>query len=226
MELKRYESYIFEKLEKVDSMYRNAKRQAEALSKKDTQKFLLLVQKREVIIKDIENIDNVLNSNELPKSLKCESVLKEINEKYKKIYQTNYIAHINQFPLRLKSNIYPIVYNQTHGCTLLIPKACFDVVGLFDEKQLVAQDFEFFYRAFLKFPHKLISEVLVTARDSSNRQGRRSKERGNIEYSELYISIIDNLTDEDIKLLSPDKLNFFYDMREFFQVAGYSVALE
>ncbi|OGO86616.1 MAG: hypothetical protein A2Y24_05530 [Clostridiales bacterium GWE2_32_10] len=89
MELKRYESYIFEKLEKVDSMYRNAKRQAEALSKKDTQKFLLLVQKREVIIKDIENIDNVLNSNELPKSLKCESVLKEINEKYKKIKELN-----------------------------------------------------------------------------------------------------------------------------------------
>ncbi|HBY20480.1 MAG TPA: hypothetical protein DEG71_05635 [Clostridiales bacterium] len=50
---------------------------------------MLLVQKREVIIKDIENIDNVLNSNELPKSLKCESVLKEINEKYKKIKELN-----------------------------------------------------------------------------------------------------------------------------------------
>lgn len=154
------------------------------------------------------------------------SDLDGINEKYRKIYQTNYLEHINSYPPRLKSNIYPVVYNQTHGCTLLIPKTCFDVVGLFDESQLVAQDFEFFYRAFLKFPHKLIPEVLVTARDSSNRQGRRSKARGNEEYSALYISILEKLTNDDIKLLAPDKLTFYNDMREFFRVAGYSIALE
>jgi len=154
------------------------------------------------------------------------SDLDGINEKYEKIYETNYIEHINKYPPRLKSNIHPIIYNQTHGCVLLIPKICFDQVGLFDEKEKVAHDFEFFYRAFLKFPHKLISRVLVTARDSSNRQGRRSKSLGNIEYSRLFISIIESLSDEDIKLLAPDRLSFYIDMRDFFSCTDYSIALE
>lgn len=154
------------------------------------------------------------------------SDLDGINEKYEKIYQTDYVKHINEYSPRLKSNIHPVIYNQTHGCTLLIPKVCFDTVGLFDESQLVAQDFEFFHRAFLRFPHKLISEVLVTARDSSKRQGIRSKSRGNEEYSALFILIINNLTDEDIKLLAPDKLTFYFGMREFFSNAEYSIALE
>lgn len=153
------------------------------------------------------------------------SDLDGINEKYKKIYQTNYIDHINQYPLREKSNIHPIIYNQTHGCTLLIPRVCFDDVGLFDEKSLVAQDFEFFYRAFLKFPHKLIPKILVTARDSSGRQGKKKKKRCSLEYSNLFISIIEKLSDKDISLLSPNKLSFFNDMEIFFKAAGYTEAL-
>lgn len=147
-----------------------------------------------------------------------------INEKYEKIYETHYIKHIENYPLRLKSNIHPIIYNQTHGCTLLIPKVCFDDLGLFNETEKVAQDFEFFYRAFLKYPHKLIPEILVTARDSSNRQGRRSKTRGNIEYSNLYIRMIENLSDEDIKLLSLQKIDFYLDMLKFFKEVGYTYA--
>lgn len=152
------------------------------------------------------------------------SDLDGINENYEKIYQTDYIQHIKAWPSREKSYIHPIIYNQTHGCTLLIPKKCFEEVGVFDEKQLVAQDFEFFYRAFLKFPHKLISEVLVTARDSSNRQGIRSHHKGDEEYSALFIKIIENLTEEDIKLLSPSKADFYRDMKNFFDAAGYSIA--
>lgn len=147
-----------------------------------------------------------------------------INEQYEKIYETNYIKHIEFYPPREKSLLHPIIYNQTHGCTLLIPKVCFDKVGLFDEKEKVAQDFEFFYRAFSEFPHKLIPEILVTARDSSNRQGRRSKAKGNEEYSRLYIKMIKGLSDEDYKLLAPTKLDFYGDMLTFFDAAGYTYA--
>lgn len=153
------------------------------------------------------------------------SDLDGIDEDYKKIYQTDYILHIKNYPPRESSRLHPIIYNQTHGCTLLIPKACFDKVGLFDEKELVAQDFEFFYRAFKEFPHKLISQVLVTARDSSNRQGRRSKKRGDEEYSKLFIKIIENLTEEEVKSLAPSRIEFFLDMRNFFRDAEYSIAL-
>lgn len=128
------------------------------------------------IKRQIEELSKLKNRNTI-----MMTDLDGINEKYKKIYKTNYIEHINEYPPREKSFLHPIIYNQTHGCTLLIPKKCFEEVGLFDEKQLVAQDFEFFYRAFSKFPHKLIPEILVTARDSSNRQGRRSHSKGDEE---------------------------------------------
>lgn len=147
-----------------------------------------------------------------------------INEKYEKIYETNYTELIEQYPLRAKSYLYPVVYNQTHGCTLLIPKVCFDKVGLFDEKELVAHDFGFFYRAFLKFPHKLVPEILVTARDSSKRQGIRKKSLCNVEYSDLYIRIIKNLSDKDLALLAPSKLDFYLNMLELFDCAGYTIA--
>lgn len=152
------------------------------------------------------------------------SDLDGINEKYEKIYETKYIDRIKEYPLREKSYIYPVLYNQTHGCTLLIPKVCFDEVGLFDVGEIVAQDFEFFNRAFSKFPHKLIPEVLVTARDTSNRMGRRAKPRASVEYSRLYISILDNMSDEDINLVAPDKLTLFFDMYMFFKQAGYKQA--
>ncbi len=149
-----------------------------------------------------------------------------IDEKYRKIYETDYIKHIEKYPLRAKSYLHPIIYNQTHGCTLLIPKVCFDDVGLFDEEQKVAQDFELFYRVFKKYPHKLIPEVLVTARESSNRQGQRKKELCNIEYSNLYIKMIKELSDKEIKLLTPTKLDFYTDMFEFFTDAGYTYAYD
>lgn len=149
------------------------------------------------------------------------SDLDGINEKREKIYQTNYKNHINEYPLREKSLIHPVLYNQTHGCTLLIPKVCFDEVGLFDVDERVAQDFECFNRIFQKYPHKLVSEVLVTARDTSNRMGRRAKPRASIEYSRLYIGILESLSDEDIALLAKDKLALLSDMWSFFKAAGY-----
>lgn len=171
------------------------------------------------IKRQIEELGKLKNKNTI-----MMTDLDGINEKYEKIYETDFTKRMEQYPLRKKSNIYPIVYNQTHGCTLLIPKICFDELGLFNEKELVAQDFEFFYRAFLKFPHKLVPEVLVTARDSSNRQGKRSKVRGSKEYSDLYIKIIKNLSNRDIKLLAPSKLDLYLDMLDFFDYAGYTYA--
>lgn len=137
-----------------------------------------------------------------------------------------YQAHRDAFPSRNSSYLYPVIYNKTHGCTHLISKKVFETVGLFDVNERVAHDFEFYYRAFAKFPHKYVDEVLVTARDSSNRQGKRSHTRGNIEYSLLYIDILDHLTDEDILQIAPSLEEFYNDMAFFFNYADYSIAFD
>jgi len=154
------------------------------------------------------------------------SELEIINENYEKIHTTKYNEHMYSYPSRKNSYLYPVIYDKTHGCTHLISKVVFDKVGLFDEKWLVAHDFEFYYRAFAKFPHKLIPEVLITARDSSNRQGKKLHTRGNIEYSLLYINILENLSDSEIFEIAPNKKVFFHDMEIFFAALDYSIALE
>jgi glycosyltransferase involved in cell wall biosynthesis len=149
-----------------------------------------------------------------------------IDKDYNKIFTTTYLEHVNEYPSREHSNLYPVIYDRTHGCTHLISKVVFDTVGLFDEKCLVAHDFEFYYRAFAKFPHKLIPEVLITARDSPNRQGRRSHTRGIIEYSLLYINILENLSGKEILEIAPNKREFLLDMEIFFASMDYSIALD
>lgn len=137
-----------------------------------------------------------------------------------------YQAHRDAYPKRNNSYLYPVIYNKTHGCTHLISKKVFEMVGLFDVKALVAHDFEFYYRAFAKFPHLYIDEPLVTARESSNRQGKRSHTRGNIEYSLLYIDILDHLNEEEILNIAPSMEEFLNDMEFFFYYADYSIALD
>lgn len=139
---------------------------------------------------------------------------------------TNYQHHINKWPKRSESRIYPVIYMKLHGCQLMFHRSCFDEVGLFDEEMLVAQDFEFFSRAFRRYPHKLIPKVLGTARDSSNRQGRRSATKGSGEYSSLFLSIIDSLSNEEIKQLAPSKLEFLLDMQQLYKATGYQEAYE
>jgi glycosyltransferase involved in cell wall biosynthesis len=135
-------------------------------------------------------------------------------------------AHRDTYPKRNSSYLYPVIYNKTHGCTHLISKKVFETVGLFDVKELVAHDFEFYYRAFAKFPHLYIDEVLVTARDSSNRQGKRSHTRGIIEYSLLYIDILEHLSEEEILNIAPSMEDFLNDMEMLFYCADYSIALD
>jgi glycosyltransferase involved in cell wall biosynthesis len=150
-----------------------------------------------------------------------------MNEDYTRTFTTaEYQQHRDAYPKRNSFYLYPVVYNKTHGCTHLISKRVFETVGLFDAAWLVAHDFEFYYRAFAKFPHKYINEVLVTARESSSRQGRRSHTRGNIEYSLLYIDILEHLSEDDILQIAPSLDAFYLDMEMFFSYADYSIALD
>ncbi len=138
---------------------------------------------------------------------------------------TDYQLHRVAWPNRNNIGIYPVIYMKLHGCQLMFHKTIFDEVGFFDESSLVAQDFEFFSRAFSKFPNVLVPEVLGTARDSGNRQGRRMKEKGNSEYSKLFFNLVDSLTDDEIAMLAPTKVEFYEDMRDIWNVAGYLDAI-
>lgn len=137
---------------------------------------------------------------------------------------TNYSFHINEWPSRSEARLYPVIYMKLHGCQIMFHRSVFERVGIFDEKMLVAQDFEFFARAFREFPHVLIPRVLGTARDSSSRQGRRSAAKGSDEYSCVFLSVIDSFLDEDFAKLAVTKLQFLNDMQFLYKHTGYEPA--
>jgi glycosyltransferase involved in cell wall biosynthesis len=137
---------------------------------------------------------------------------------------TYYQSHINEWPPRAEARLYPVIYMKLHGCQIMFHRSVFERVGLFDEEMLVAQDFEFFARAFREFPHVLIPRVLGTARDSSNRQGRRSASKGSDEYSRVFLNVIDSFLDEDFAKLAVTKLQFLNDMQFLYKHTGYDPA--
>ena len=148
-----------------------------------------------------------------------------IDENYKQIACMHVEDTIADFPKRSESKYFHVLYSTMH-CCCLIPKKCFEVVGLFDPKWRVAHDHEFLHRILSNFPNHLIPEVLLTARDSSHRQGRRAKLRCNVEYSLLLIGIIENLTEEDMLLMQPSKEIFYLSMRNLLSAIGWTIGAE
>lgn len=142
------------------------------------------------------------------------------------VSDTEYRLRYGVWPKRWSSRIYPVMYMALHGCQLMFHRSVFDVCGLFDPNFRVAQDYEFFGRAFRAFPHSLISEVLGSSRDSSNRQGRRLATLGSVEYSNVFISLLESLSDEEILQMRESKLHFFEDMKMVYSANGYSKALD
>lgn len=57
-----------------------------------------------------------------------------------------------------------LCYSGVHGCTVLVPKACFDKVGLFNEDLLHVQDIDFWVRANKIFNFQYLDKVLVKSR--------------------------------------------------------------
>jgi glycosyltransferase involved in cell wall biosynthesis len=148
-----------------------------------------------------------------------------INSDYEvTIKSTDYKQHRDSWPKRNEFNLYPVIYMNLHGCQLMFHKSVFEEVGLFNEEILVAQDYEFFFRAFKKFPNILIPSVLGTARDSENRQGRRLKDLADKEYSRIFFEAVDSLSDTEIEFLSPSKIEFFRDMKFLWETMGYKEA--
>ena len=174
--------------------------------------------KIEVQIDELRNLDD--------KSTVLIGDLDGIDENYKKIYETDFLGHANQYPSRLMSPIYPIIYMQLHGCTLLIPSIAFESVGIFDENCIVSQDYEFFYRLLQKFKYHYLPKIIVTARDHPTRQGNKRKILGSKEYSKLFVSIMESMSDEEMLHLSPNKVAFFQDMESLFRDCGYKDAEE
>ncbi len=137
---------------------------------------------------------------------------------------TNFASDYVYYPPRINSKLFPIFSMRMHGCQFILHKSVFTSVGNFDEKLLVAHDYDFFARAFKEFPRKLVSQVLGSSRDSEKRQGRSKYSLGGIEYSRVFIKLLDGLTEDEILQMYPSKLDFYHNLLITFTNNGYDDA--
>lgn len=72
-----------------------------------------------------------------------------------------------------------------HGCDALVPKECFDQIGLFDESLRTTNDYNMWFRLAEKYEFHHIAKSLV--------KGRKHREQGSITISKLQLVEIDML---------------------------------
>lgn len=115
---------------------------------------------------------------------------------------------------QMQSGVFPVLFGQVNGCTMLIHKSHFDRVGLFDESLLTSQDYDFWLR--------LMRGELLAYRDDCmvvqrihEMQGSNTIPEFKHNCEELQISMVNNLTEREIKLLFGSRYKLYYDMLVF-----------
>ncbi len=103
--------------------------------------------------------------------------------------RTDHIRHIEPHDFRQAL----IIGHPIHGCTALVPKACFKKTGYFSENLKVVQDYDLWFRMATNCTFKHIPEVLIKWRIHPE-QGTHSMESIRIdECNEYYIKCLNEL---------------------------------
>lgn len=123
-------------------------------------------------------------------------------------------------PEKLNNAYYVIFNGLAHGCSLLIPRKCFDEVSYFDESLFVSQDYDLWFKMFPKYNLQYIDKSLVYSRVHAD-QGSKTIETGSKERAEGWIDRIESLTDEDMKSVAGSVTNFLTKSRDHFNKAKY-----
>lgn len=83
-----------------------------------------------------------------------------------------------------------------HGCTLLIPRRCFDDVGLFDENLKTTQDYDMWFRMSARYDFVHMPEVLVHSRAHSMQGQVRLDALHKKESESLYRGFLETIHNE------------------------------
>lgn len=125
-----------------------------------------------------------------------------------------------------------VVGSPINGCTLLIPKICFEKVGVFDEKLKTTQDYDLWFRLAEHYQFKHIAEPLIQSRYHAE-QGSLTIGTHNQECNKLYISFLNKLLlKEPVKVIGINSRSFlFFKMalglirQRFTEAANYALKI-
>lgn len=89
--------------------------------------------------------------------------------------------------------------NSIHGCTLLLPRACFDECGMFDESLRTTQDYDMWFRVAARFRFVHVPGVVVTARQHPGQGSLQLRGIALDECNKLLSRFVQALTDDELR---------------------------
>ncbi len=97
-----------------------------------------------------------------------------------------------------------------NGCTLLIPKKCFETYGVFDENLRATQDYDLWFRFSEMYSFVHLPLLLVKSRIHPNQDTIKLREIINVEESKLFAHFITKIKQNEIKKYYEKPVPIFY----------------
>jgi len=124
------------------------------------------------------------------------------------------------------NGLYPLFFNIVHGCTLLIPKICFETSGYFDETLDTTNDYEMFFRIGASCKFVYLKKYLVTVRVHEKQDSFTKRDKHVSDCSKLWMNIIDNYPEEKTLKDETTRYIFLKKISNFLRESPYNQAYE
>jgi hypothetical protein len=111
-----------------------------------------------------------------------------------------------------------------NGCTVLLPRRCFDEVGLFDERLRVAQDYDMWFRLARRYPFVHVPEVLLRSREHAGQGTRRMTDACLAEGNANFTQWLDEIALGQSPVQDPALTRFFLRAAVRLRRRGYLAA--
>lgn len=162
----------------------------------------------------------------LPRKEQLETILysnySSINEKGELLGSSEFEKQFSSD--KLNYPFFPLLNGLIHGCALLIPKKCFEKVGLFDIKLRATQDYALWFKMFPQY--KLLFQANPTIKSRTHGAQDSKKVVSNEECDMLWIHMMNNLKREQINFMSGGLLPFYKNTLRIVTDAHYQGAVE
>lgn len=119
---------------------------------------------------------------------------------------TNFTKNIRKE--KFCQGIYPVLKGAVNGCSILIPKICFEDVGYFKEELKTTNDYEMWIRLFSKYPSYFIEDAIIKYRIHPNQDTNKNPVYIS-ECNELWKNIINSLSENTVKNWGFDIFNVY-----------------
>ena len=97
-----------------------------------------------------------------------------------------------------------------NGCTLLIPKRCFEIYGVFNEMLRTTQDYDLWFRLSEKYSFVHLPLILIKSRIHENQGIKKLRPIMNIEENRLFAHFITKIKQHEIKPYYEKPVPIFY----------------